>query len=551
MKHFYQLFLLTMLFSMFGAKTYAHDIAVENADGVMIYYNYINDGKELEVTQGEYEGNIIIPKEVKISNKTLSVTAIGEGAFGECRHLGSVTIPDGVTKIGDGAFYSSSLSSLIIPNSVKNIGKYAFEGCCLTSVTIGNGVKVIGENAFHYIFSSYSVHITDLAAWCNIKFENYFSNPLCGYSSFHRNLYINDMEITNLIIPNNVTKIGDYAFFGCYGLTSVTIPNSVTSIGSYVFSGCRSLTSVTIPNSVTDIGESAFSGCKFSSLIIPNSVKNIGKYAFEGCSRLTTVTIGSNVTTIGEGAFCDCSSLKSVTIPNSVTDIGADAFSNIDFISVISLIENPFEIHYGTFSNNTINNSLLYVPVGTIDKYKSTKGWKDFLFIEEKNVEEPTIQQCEKPIISYKKGKLTFSSATDGAICQYSITDKDITSGSANEVQLGVTYSISVYATKAGYENSETATATLCWIDVDPKTKGITNGVASVNANAVLIQSNGNVLIISGAQEGSEIKVYNLAGQMVGSSKCVSEFTIVSTSLQTGEVGIVKIGDKSIKILIK
>ena len=163
----------------------------------------------------------------------------------------------------------------------------------------------------------------------------------------------------------------------------------------------------------------------------------------------------------------------------------------------------------------------------------------------------PEPSKCEKPTISYQNGKLTFHSATEGVAYQYSITDSDIKTGSAQEVQLGVTYNISVYATKAGYDNSETVTATLCWIDVDPKTEGITNSVVNVRANPVLIQSNGNVLSISGAPDGSEISVYNLAGQKVGTAKSSTETTNVITSLQTGEIGIVKIGEKAIKVLMK
>ena len=115
---------------------------------------------------------------------------------------------------------------------------------------------------------------------------------------------------------------------------------------------------------------------------------SIGDYAFFDCSRLTSVTIGNSVTSIGDGAFYGCSGLTSVTIPNSVTSIGGWAFNEVDIPTVISLIENPFTItgktsNYRTFTQNTFNNATLYVPVGTIDKYKATDGWKDFAYIVE------------------------------------------------------------------------------------------------------------------------------------------------------------------------
>ena len=514
-------FLLTVLMSMVGVKAFAYDIAVENADGVTICYNYINDGKELEVTKYYYDyyrGNIVIPEEVTYMNRTRKVTSIGLGAFTHCESLTSVTIPNSVTSIGDGAFYEcSSLTSVTIPNSVTSIGDKAFQYCGgLTSVIIGNSVTSIGNYAF----------------WG------------CG-------------GLTSVTIGNSVTSIGKSAFNSCSSLTSVTIGNSVTSIGEWAFYDCETLGSVTIPNSVTSIGYGAFQYCGgLTSVIIGNSVTSIGGEAFQYCRGLTSVTIPNSVTSIGDKAFQSCRGLKSVTIGNSVTSIGDEAFGYIDLPTVISLIENPFEMSTDVFSKNTYNNASLYVPKGTIDKYKSKRGWKDFMFIEEgsgpnSGGETPETKKCAKPTISYQNGKLFFNCDTEGATCQSTITDTDITSYSSNEVQLGVTYHISVYATMAGYENSDVATATLCWIDVDPKTEGINDGIASVRARPILIQSDGNQLIVSGAEEGSAITVFDMAGRVVGSVKAFGESTTINTYLRSGDIGIVKIGDKAIKVMIK
>ena len=341
----------------------------------------------------------------------------------------------------------------------------------------------------------------------------YRGDSYSSYSNEYQGNVAIPEEVTFMNRTRKVTSIGNYAFYYCDGLTSVTIPNSVTSIGGSAFSGCSGLTSVSIPNSVTSIGENAFSGC---------------------------------------------SGLTSVTIPNSVTSIGNRAFEGVDFPTVVSLIENPFTItgktsDSRTFSKNTFNNATLYVPKGTIDKYKATDGWKDFLFIEEGTGggDTPETQKCEKPTISYENGKLTFSSATDGAVCQYSITDTDIKAGSGNEVQLGVTYTINVYAAKAGYENSETATATLCWIDQQPKTEGITNGIANIPANAVLIQSEGGSIKVQGVDEGTQVNVYSINGTQAGSAISQSGAAIINTNLQPGSIAIVKIGQKSVKVVIK
>ena len=205
----------------------AHDIEVKNADDVTIYYNYINEGTELEVTfRGEYydgfpygySGNVVIPEEVNYMGRILKVTSIGEYTFWHCS-ITSVTIPNSVMNIGDFAFdMCNRMTSVTIPNSVTSIGIYAFEYCSrLTSVTIPNSVTSIGDHAFYR---------------CT--------------------------RMTSVSIPNSVTTIGDYAFNECSRLTSVTIPNSVTTIGDYAFEECSGLTSVTIGNSVCSIGAKAF-----------------------------------------------------------------------------------------------------------------------------------------------------------------------------------------------------------------------------------------------------------------------------------------------------
>ena len=179
----------------------------------------------------------------------------------------------------------------------------------------------------------------------------------------------------HVVIPNSVTSIGDYAFYGCTGLTSIEISNSVTSIGRSAFYGCKGLTSIEIPNSVTKIGIAAFNGCtSLASINIPNSVMNIcawtfsecrsltnlnipfvmgigyaafencycmtninlpnsvdkiGVYAFKGCTSLESIEIPNHVTIIDDFAFKDCTSLKNIKMPSSVTSIGERAFKGL------------------------------------------------------------------------------------------------------------------------------------------------------------------------------------------------------------------------------
>ena len=358
----------------------AYDVVVDG-----IYYNYINDNTELEVTYystntstnaSYYKYNVVIPDSVTILNRTRKVTSIGSSAFSGCSGLTSVTIGNSVTSIGSEAFYwCNALTSVTIGNSVTNIGSGAFRDC--------SGLK--------------KVIVKDIAAWCGISFYEFTSNPL----DYAHHLYSdNDTEIKELVIPDGVTSIGSSAFFNCNYLTSVTIPNSVTRIGNDAFCNCSGLKKVIVKDIVAWCGIS-FSGdfsnplyyakhlysdndTEIKELVIPDGVTSIGSYTFYNCSGLTSITIPNSVTSIGSNAFRGCSGLTSVAIPNSVMSIGGYAFDKCtNLATVVSLIEEPFKINDDTFSQLIYDNGTLYVPHGTVGKYKATDGWKKFLWMEE------------------------------------------------------------------------------------------------------------------------------------------------------------------------
>jgi hypothetical protein len=214
-------------------------------------------------------------------------------------------------------------------------------------------------------------------------------------------------SIEKLVIQNGITHIGNYTFHGCKSLISVTLPNSVTSIGNFAFSECENLTSITIPNSVTSIGTNSFFMCSsLSSITIPNSVTNIGSGAFircskltsviisnlvtsielmtfSSCSNLTSVVIPNSVTSIGDAAFSGCSSLNSVTIPNSVTKIGWGSFRNSGLIEIINYATTPQIINSSEFDSVDKIACVLRVPTGSVEIYRVSDGWNDFLNIVE------------------------------------------------------------------------------------------------------------------------------------------------------------------------
>ena len=547
--------LLTMLLCMTATTIKAHDIAVNNDDGVTIYYDWTNGNTELAVSyQGsswngvnEYSGEVVIPESVLIEGTTYNVTAIGDNAFALCSGLTSVTIPGSVTSIGTYAFaMCSGLTSITIPHSVTFINNGAFQNCIgltsitfgFTSVTIPDTVTKIGNSAFS------GSGLTSLTIPSSVMEIGEWAFAYCN-------------DLTSVTIPSSVTSIGDGAFSSCSGLTSITvetgnpnydsrencnaiietstnkllngcnntvIPGSVTSIGVYAFSDCNDMTSITIPNSVTEIGDGAFYGCiGLASITIPNSVKKISAYAFSECYALTTVIIGSGVTEIGDGAFS--------------SSVLTDVYCSAEAVPSTSL---------DAFEDSNIGSATLHVPDVSLESYSSIAPWSSF-------GTKVAMEKCASPTISYAGGKLSFSSETESAECVATISDTDIKTHYGNEISLTATYTISVYATKAGYDNSDVATGTLCWIDVEPQTEGIINedAVTEVKALPVLIQTQGNSITVQGAKAGTEISLYSVDGILLDTIIAGKEFVSLNVSHLSDSVAIVKIGDKTVKVLIK
>ena len=342
------------------------------------------------------------------SNNPIDFSLLPDGTYGvmagKLQNLEDIEIPaiyndKAVTSILPNAFQNAeSLKSITIPDSVTNIGKNAFNSCTsLTEITIGNGVATIGVNAFEGCTSLSGIYIQDIAKWCKIDFYNYESNPLYNNAS----LYLNGTLVTELVIPETVTRISARAFYNCTSLTSITIPSSVTHIEYAAFAACGKLvevinhsdlsldigsysngdvaysaieihngaskivnkdgylfytydgvnyllgyagtdTALTLPRDYNgetyELYDLAFYYCdSLTSVAISNGVTKIGELVFAYCKNLTSITIPNSVTSIGELAFTDCENLTSITIPDSVTSIGFQAFFNCTYLASLTI----------------------------------------------------------------------------------------------------------------------------------------------------------------------------------------------------------------------
>lgn len=312
---------------------------VTDAQGIKYTLKQADDGSFYYSVTGhsdELNAEIVIPSALG----GCPVRAIGNAVFKGCTALSSVTISNGVTSIGERAFNQCwDLSSITIPNSVRTIGEYVFGQCTnLSSITIPGGVTSIGNGIFYQCrnLNDIKVVVMDFSEFCNNITVGAFD--ISGALDIDISIQLIDEdenEITEYIIPNGVTTIGNSAFKNCDGLTTITIPNSVTSIGEGAFENCSGLTSIKIGNGVSRIGNRAFAKCgNLTSVKMGKNVSSVGEFAFNGCSSLVSITLPDVLESIEDGAFMDCSALTSANVPGSVKNIGNYAFCQSGLTSV-------------------------------------------------------------------------------------------------------------------------------------------------------------------------------------------------------------------------
>lgn len=333
-----------------------------------VVYTYDPNGTTAEVKRGvrddwdgatEYKagspnasGNVVILEKIIVNGKEFSVTKIGDFAFCMLNDLIHVSIPSSVSSIGFEAFAGcSKLESIDIKKGLQEIRQESFRDCVsLKSVLLPSGLESIGFGAF-----------------------------------------LGCQELSSIIIPASVSDIHMTSFFGCNALGSIMVEegNSVydsryncnaiiKTADNTLLIGCMN---TVIPESITSIGEKAFTYCRgLTEIVVPGSVREIGKYAFQNCTNLRKLTLLEGLQTIGWGAFWECG-LTTVTIPASVREIEPGALWMSGLATLTSLIEEPFEV--SKICNLDACQTALYVPVGSIEKYRVTPDWNKFTEIQE------------------------------------------------------------------------------------------------------------------------------------------------------------------------
>lgn len=261
-----------------------------------------------------------------------SVCNIGARAFYQCYNMTSFKIPDNLTCIESHVFYQSGLTSILIPENVTRIGDSAFYGTSLSDVTMLGNMLEISSLAFSSCknltnvtfpgslasvgsraFSNFSnLYISNLSSWCKNDIAN---NPLrCA-----KNFYVNGTLLTTLTIPDDITSISPYLFYGCKNLKTIIYPDGLTSIGDYAFYGCENLKTIIPSDNLTYVGNYAFYGCKNLETTI-DGLTYVGNYAFYDCDSLRHFTFLPDVF-YGNYAFNSCNNLTKITIDYSAEEI--------------------------------------------------------------------------------------------------------------------------------------------------------------------------------------------------------------------------------------
>ena len=346
-------------------------------DDISISKNYINQVVNYYNLHNSYYGDFTDKSSEIVDSGTSNDMSWNLNGNGVLTISGTGNMPDYSSTSQPWYKYRESIKQVKIGDGITGIGNYAFSGCTnLTSVTIPEGVKKLGSQIIADTYIE-KIKIPSTVTDCNNEiYSGEYLGALAGDGVLTEVEFAEGMTrippyicssantVERIIIPNTVTSIGSRAFNGCGGLKGVSLPDGLTKIENSAFSYCNSLTSIAVPKSITSIGNSAFSNCTSlkNAVIEANGKKlfetTIGNYAFSGCTNLISVTIPGNVTSIGNNAFNNCNSIVANVYKNS-TGLTYCKNNKIDYRIVGSYDKKHYiQIENGTCTNIDENTEL-------------------------------------------------------------------------------------------------------------------------------------------------------------------------------------------------
>ena len=490
------------------------------------------------------EGRFDMPEYVSYAGKQYPVTQIlspKEDYQMNFRQISSLVISDTVTEIGSMAFYipnesgyKSNLTSVVMGSSVKKIGERAFANqTLLTNVELSSSVEAIGKEAF----SKCGLKTVDFKGSVKEMGEGVFA-------------YCGQLQTVNLNCE--MDTLPKRTFLMCKNLSSVSLGNNIRVIEKYAFSGTEKLTSIELPTSLETIGIDAFGQYNFSDycglkkLECPSGLKSIGIQAFNGC-QLEEIRFNEGLEELGLLAF-DVALLKDIYCP-SFLEAGNKNESAFFFDDDSSRKPEAWNKSYW-------EKTKVHVPHDLMRTFYDTAPWSYFTIVDMETgepfipSENPSEKVCAKPTINIDNGELKFTCETEGVEFVTTITCYDVgTLVHKENIKLSGTYLITTYAKRVGYKNSEIVKASLCWLSNGQNEEiGIDETV--VPSRPVLISSNGGTLTIQGAEAGSMVTVYDLSGRRLSAARANGTTTSIATTLKKGDTAIVRIGEKSVKVVM-
>lgn len=245
-----------------------------------------------------------------------------------------ITVPEGVTEIGEEAFMGSRIISIDIPYVVKEIKSETFDSCDkMQRITIPDSVEKIGDNVFSYCYALEEINLPD-----SIKTIGEFAFSNCK-------------SLKKVRLPKNIGAITESMFIRCYSLKDLSFLDGIEVIASYAFENCTSLTEVKLPDSIKCIGHSAFSDCTaLTDMYVPDSVIEISCHVWENCINLRHIRLSDNIPYASADVFRECKSLEEVRLPKACTWTGCDTFkdSGVKRITVSENMEQCLTLSLGS-----------------------------------------------------------------------------------------------------------------------------------------------------------------------------------------------------------